>query len=66
MEMCPITPDLSDLISSNAPQSEMRKVAFHHGVLSLYQEGLTQVLGGHTSMEEISPVSYTSALADTR
>lgn len=64
MEMCPITPDLADLIGANAPQSEMRAVAFRHGVLSLYQEGLTQVLGGHTSMEEISPVSYTSALTD--
>jgi type II secretory ATPase GspE/PulE/Tfp pilus assembly ATPase PilB-like protein len=61
MEMCPITPDISDLIGSNAPQSQMREVAFRHGVLSLYQEGLQQVLTGHTSMEEISPLSYTSA-----
>lgn len=62
MEMCPITPDLSDLIGANAPQSQMREVAFRHGVLSLYQEGLTQVLGGHTSMEEINPLSYTSGI----
>jgi type II secretory ATPase GspE/PulE/Tfp pilus assembly ATPase PilB-like protein len=62
MEMCPITADIADLIGSNAPQSQMREVAFRHGVLSLYQEGLTQVLGGHTSMEEISPLSYTSSL----
>ncbi|MDD5200212.1 MAG: GspE/PulE family protein [Terrimicrobiaceae bacterium] len=62
MEMCPITPDLADLIGSNAPQSQMREIAFRHGVLSLYQEGLTQVLGGHTSMEEISPLSYTSGM----
>jgi type II secretory ATPase GspE/PulE/Tfp pilus assembly ATPase PilB-like protein len=62
MEMCPITTDLADLIGSNAPQSEMREIAFKHGVLSLYQEGLSQVLGGHTSIEEISPLSYTSGL----
>lgn len=62
MEMCPITVDIADLIGSNAPQSQMREVAFRHGVLSLFQEGLTQVLGGHTSMEEISPLSYTSGL----
>jgi type II secretory ATPase GspE/PulE/Tfp pilus assembly ATPase PilB-like protein len=62
MEMCPITPDLADLIGANAPQSQMREVAFRHGVLSLYQEGLTQVLSGYTSLEEISPLSYTSGV----
>jgi type II secretory ATPase GspE/PulE/Tfp pilus assembly ATPase PilB-like protein len=62
MEMCPITPDLADLIGVNAPQSRMREVAFRHGVLSLYQEGLTHVLAGHTSMDEVSPLSYTSGL----
>jgi len=62
MEMCPITPDIADLIGSNAPQSQMREVAFRHGVLSLYQEGLTQVLAGYTSMDEISPLSYTSGV----
>ncbi|HEY8899536.1 MAG TPA: GspE/PulE family protein [Chthoniobacterales bacterium] len=62
MEMCPITPDLADLIGANAPQSQMREVAFRHGVLSLFQEGLGHVLTGHTSMEEISPLSYTSTL----
>ena len=64
MEMCPVTPDLSDMIGTNAPQSQMREVAFRHGVLSLYQEGLTQVLAGHTSMDEISPLSYTSTVSD--
>jgi type II secretory ATPase GspE/PulE/Tfp pilus assembly ATPase PilB-like protein len=62
MEMCPVTPDLADLIGANAPQSQMREVAFRHGVLSLSQEGLHQVLSGHTSLEEISPLSYTSGV----
>jgi type II secretory ATPase GspE/PulE/Tfp pilus assembly ATPase PilB-like protein len=61
MEMCPITPDLGDLIAGNAPQSRLRETAFSHGVLSLYQEGLHQVLAGHTTLEEISCLSYTAA-----
>ena len=62
MEMCPITPDLADLIGANAPQGKLREVAFRHGVLSLYQEGLSQVLAGHTSLEEISPLAYTASV----
>jgi type II secretory ATPase GspE/PulE/Tfp pilus assembly ATPase PilB-like protein len=64
MEMCPSDNQLSDLIAANAPQSEMRKLAFKKGVLTLYQEGLKQVLNGNTSMEEISCLSYTSVDAD--
>ena len=33
-------------------------------VLTLYQEGLQQVLNGNTSLEEISCLSYTSVDAD--
>ncbi len=64
MEMCPSDNALSDLISRNAPQSEMRKLAFAKGVTTLYQEGLLQVLAGSTSMEEISCLSYTAIDAD--
>lgn len=64
MEMCPSDNALADLIGRNAPQSEMRKLAFKKGVLTLYQEGLQQVLNGNTSMEEISCLSYTSVDAD--
>lgn len=64
MEMCPSDDKLSDLISLNAPQSEMRKLAFRKGVTTLYQEGLVQVLAGNTSMEEIACLSYTSVNAD--
>lgn len=64
MEMCPSDNALADLISRNAPQSEMRKLAFHKGVLTLYQEGLQQVLNGNTSLEEISCLSYTAVDAD--
>ena len=64
MEMCPSDNALADMISRNAPQSEMRKLAFKKGVLTLYQEGLQQVLNGNTSLEEISCLSYTAVDAD--
>ncbi len=64
MEMCPSDNTLADLITLNAPQSHMRRHAFRKGVRTLYQEGLTQVLNGNTSLEEISCLSYTSVDAD--
>jgi type II secretory ATPase GspE/PulE/Tfp pilus assembly ATPase PilB-like protein len=64
MEMCPSDNSLADMIARNAPQSEMRKLAFKKGVLTLYQEGLQQVLNGNTSLEEISCLSYTAVDAD--
>lgn len=60
MEMCPVDPAMADLISRNAPQSEMRRLALSRGVKTLYQLGLRQVLEGNTSLEEISCLSYTS------
>ena len=64
MEMCPSDNALADLISTNAPQSHMRKLAFQKGILTLYQEGLQQVVNGNTSLEEISCLSYTAVNAD--
>lgn len=63
MEMCPMDGELSELIAENAPQSRMRQLAVKKGVLTLYQEGLKQVLAGETSMEEINCLSYTSLTA---
>jgi len=59
MELCPIDSDLSDMVSLNKPQSEMREHAIARGLLSLYQEGLLQVLAGHTTLEEINCLAYT-------
>jgi type II secretory ATPase GspE/PulE/Tfp pilus assembly ATPase PilB-like protein len=39
--------------------SAMRAAAFKNGFKSLYQEGLTQVIGGATSLDEIKCLSYT-------
>ncbi len=60
MELCPITPEISDLIARNAPQNDMRAIALQHGFRTLYQEGLAQVLEGNTSLEEIACLSYTA------
>ncbi|HEY1083536.1 MAG TPA: GspE/PulE family protein [Prosthecobacter sp.] len=61
MELCEITTELRDLIEEAAPMSAMRACAFKHGFLSLYQEGLLQVIAGHTSMDEIKCLAYTAA-----
>jgi type II secretory ATPase GspE/PulE/Tfp pilus assembly ATPase PilB-like protein len=64
MEMCPIDHVLADLISVNAPQGEMRKIASARGMRTLYQEGLQQVAEGNTSLEEIKCLSYTGISVD--
>jgi type II secretory ATPase GspE/PulE/Tfp pilus assembly ATPase PilB-like protein len=60
MELCEVTSELRDLVEEGAPLSSMRAVAYKNGFLSLYQEGLSQVLGGHTSLDEIRCLSYTA------
>ncbi len=64
MELCASDHTLADLISRNAPLGEMRRVGFQNGMLTLYQEGLNQVLAGMTSLEEISCLSYTAVDVD--
>ncbi len=60
MELCELNTDLRDLIEEGAPMSAMRAAAFKNGFLSLYQEGLLQVIAGHTTMDEIKCLSYTA------
>ena len=60
MEMCEINAELADLVERQAPQTELRKVALKSGFMTLYQEGITQVLAGLTTLEEIKKVSYTA------
>ncbi|MDZ4289516.1 MAG: GspE/PulE family protein [Prosthecobacter sp.] len=60
MEMCEMNTELRDLIEEAAPMSAMRACAFKNGFLSLYQEGLLQVIAGHTSLDEIKCLSYTA------
>lgn len=60
MEICEISTELRDLIEEAAPMSAMRAAAFKNGFFSLYQEGLMQVIAGHTSLDEIKCLSYTA------
>ena len=60
MELCPFNHELSDLVATNAPQGEMRKIATGMGLRTLYQEGLQQVMEGETSLEEIKCLAYTA------
>ena len=60
MEIALITNELSGLIATGAPVNEMRKIAIQDGFKSLYQEGLIQVVAGHTTFDEINCLSYTA------
>ena len=60
MEMCEVTAELADLVERQAPQTELRKAALKTGFMTLYQEGISQVLSGLTTMDEIKKVSYTA------
>lgn len=60
MELCETTDELRDLIEEAAPQSAMRAAALKSGFRSLYQEGLMQVIAGHTTLEEIRCLAYTA------
>ena len=63
MEMCPLDATLAEMVSSGAPMSEMRKQAAKLGVLSLYQEGMIQVVGGNTTMDEVNRLAHFGAMA---
>ncbi|MFN0128796.1 MAG: GspE/PulE family protein [Verrucomicrobiales bacterium] len=65
MEMCAVDAELQNLIATGASMQEMRKTALKGGFLSLYQEGLSHVLAGNTTFDEIACLSYTAA-ADTK
>jgi type II secretory ATPase GspE/PulE/Tfp pilus assembly ATPase PilB-like protein len=64
MELCPFNHELADLVATNAPQGEMRKIATAMGLRTLYQEGLQQVIEGETSLEEIKCLAYTAVAED--
>ena len=62
MEMCPVDAQLAEMVSSGAAMTDMRKVAAKNGVLSLYQEGMIQVVAGNTTMDEISRLAHFGAM----
>lgn len=60
MELCEFNAELRDLVEEGAPQSAMRTIALKNGFRTLYQEGVTQVINGQTTMDEIRCLSYTA------
>lgn len=60
MELCETTDELRDLIEQAAPQSAMRAAALKGGFRTLYQEGLSQMISGNTTIEEIRCLAYTA------
>ncbi len=60
MEMLEVNSEFADLVERGASQQELRRAALTTGFRTLYQEGLVQVLGGNTTMDEIKKVSYTA------
>ncbi|MDA7598031.1 GspE/PulE family protein [Verrucomicrobiales bacterium] len=60
MEMCEVNGEIADMVERQASQTELRNAALKTGFQTLYQEGLNQVLEGHTTMDEIKKVSYTA------
>ncbi|MEM9283129.1 MAG: GspE/PulE family protein [Verrucomicrobiota bacterium] len=60
MEMAEMNAELSDLIETQATQIELRQSALKSGFKTLYQEGLTHVISGNTTLDEIKKVSYTA------
>lgn len=62
MEMCPVNQQISEMISCGSSMGDMRKEAAKQGVLSLYQEGMKQVLLGNTTLKQISKLSHFGAM----
>lgn len=62
MEMTPVDAEMSEMISEGAGMIDLRKAAAARGVLSLYQEGMIQVVAGSTTMEEIQRLSHFGAM----
>jgi type II secretory ATPase GspE/PulE/Tfp pilus assembly ATPase PilB-like protein len=60
MELCETTDEIRDLIEAGVPQTTIRAAAMKSGFRTLYQEGLVQVIAGHTTMDEIRCLAYTA------
>jgi type IV pilus assembly protein PilB len=52
-EVMEVSERLRELIVTNAPTTELRKVAMLEGMLTLRQSGLQKVREGQTTLEEV-------------
>jgi len=57
-EVLELDDSLRRLIASGAPESMIRQAAFEAGMISIGQDGLTKVLAGETSVQELQRVIY--------
>lgn len=52
-EVLIINQDIKDAISANVRKDELRHLVYNSGVISLLQDGITKVLEGKTTLEEL-------------
>ena len=52
-EVLVINQDIRDAISSNMPKEKLRHLVYSSDVISMLQDGMTKVLAGETTLEEI-------------
>ena len=52
-EVLNINDDIRDAITNNLPKTELRKLVYKSGVITLLQDGLEKVVDGQTSFSEI-------------
>ena len=57
IEIVPLTPEVKDLISVNAPIGKLKELTNEKGTKNLYQAGLEKVADGATSLEEVMGVT---------
>jgi type IV pilus assembly protein PilB len=56
-EMFKITPKIEEVINSSPSISEMRKVIFEEGMISMQQDGLLRVIEGITTLKELERIT---------
>lgn len=56
-ELLFVNSDISDLIKKNASIDEIREEAISQGMIPLFHDGLSKVLNGDTTIEEVSRVA---------
>jgi general secretion pathway protein E len=56
-EICLVSPQLQDMITQGRPESVLRSVAVHDGMIPLRQYGWSKVIGGFTTVEEVVRVT---------
>jgi general secretion pathway protein E len=59
IELCPITPEVQELITDRASVSSLRTKAIEQGMIPMRDYGWQKVISGDTTIEEVIAVSAT-------